>query len=269
MVWQPKKMKLYSNPKIKDFKGDLAKRWYVSYCFRNPKTNKMQGFKEWISSALKSHEERYADGKKIADKLKQKLIVGFNPFGVQEKEKTLIEALRHIYGIKAVTCSKRAETTYKYVSEKFISWLLANNYENIKPKELNKYIAQTYLDDILVSQKLSSRTCNNQLIGLRTIFNSMIQRDYIDINIFQKIQKHRKTESDIICFTVAEKQIIRQVLSNEHPPLLLAAMFVYYAFIRPAELVRMQVKHINIDSGYITLPASKTKNHLTHRLAHL
>jgi hypothetical protein len=31
----------YSIPKIYDAKGDLSKRWYVYFSYRNPKTNKL------------------------------------------------------------------------------------------------------------------------------------------------------------------------------------------------------------------------------------
>jgi len=32
----------YSEPKIYDANGDLSKRWYVYYRFRNPKTDELQ-----------------------------------------------------------------------------------------------------------------------------------------------------------------------------------------------------------------------------------
>lgn len=34
-------MKKYSEPKIYNANGDLSKRWYVYYSFRNPKTGKL------------------------------------------------------------------------------------------------------------------------------------------------------------------------------------------------------------------------------------
>ncbi|WP_130736928.1 hypothetical protein [Flavobacterium sp. J27] len=35
-------LKSFSKPKIYDAKGDLSKRWYVYYSFRNPTTGKLE-----------------------------------------------------------------------------------------------------------------------------------------------------------------------------------------------------------------------------------
>ena len=36
---------IFSTPKIYDAKGDLSKRWYVYFSYRNPKTGKLQRMK--------------------------------------------------------------------------------------------------------------------------------------------------------------------------------------------------------------------------------
>ncbi|WP_053991621.1 hypothetical protein [Mangrovimonas sp. TPBH4] len=53
--------KLFSTPKIHTANGDLSKRWYVYFSFRDPKTNKLTGQSPIYASAnrYKTKEELY------------------------------------------------------------------------------------------------------------------------------------------------------------------------------------------------------------------
>jgi len=54
--------KQFSPPKIFDADGDLAKRWYVYFSYRNPETGKLQRMKNIYGKAnrYKTKAERYA-----------------------------------------------------------------------------------------------------------------------------------------------------------------------------------------------------------------
>lgn len=54
--------KQFSTPKIFDADGDLNKRWYVYFSFRNPKTGKLQRMQNIYgkTNRFKTKAERYS-----------------------------------------------------------------------------------------------------------------------------------------------------------------------------------------------------------------
>jgi hypothetical protein len=74
--------KLYSLPKINSANGDLSKRWYVYFSFRNPETGKMKRLSNIYGEAnkYKTKEDRLSAltiyRKRLLNLLKQ----GYNPF---------------------------------------------------------------------------------------------------------------------------------------------------------------------------------------------
>ena len=74
--------KNYSPPKLYTANGDLTKRWYVYFSFRNPTTGRLKRITPFYGEAnkYKTKEDRLfvlsAYRKKILDVLKK----GYNPF---------------------------------------------------------------------------------------------------------------------------------------------------------------------------------------------
>ncbi|WP_338733474.1 tyrosine-type recombinase/integrase [Mangrovimonas cancribranchiae] len=72
----------FSTPKIYNAKGDLSKRWYVYFSFRNPKTGKLERMKNiyGIANTYKKKEERF----EVLSIYRKRLLIllkkGYNPF---------------------------------------------------------------------------------------------------------------------------------------------------------------------------------------------
>lgn len=76
------KEKLYSIPKINTAKGDLSRRWYVYFSFRNPETGKMKRVSNIYGKAntFKTKEDRLAALTIYRKRLLILLEQGYNPF---------------------------------------------------------------------------------------------------------------------------------------------------------------------------------------------
>ena len=74
--------KLFSNPKIYNANGDLSKRWYVYFSYRNPKTGKLERMKNiyGIVNNYKSKEDRLSILTIYRRNLLSLLKEGYNPF---------------------------------------------------------------------------------------------------------------------------------------------------------------------------------------------
>ncbi|GAB5563766.1 MAG: hypothetical protein Wins2KO_08290 [Winogradskyella sp.] len=73
----------FTTPKINDFNGDLKKRWYVYFYYRNPETGKMQRMNNIYGGVnrLKTKSARYALLKLYMSRLEHFLNLGYDPFG--------------------------------------------------------------------------------------------------------------------------------------------------------------------------------------------
>ena len=96
----------FSTPKIFDANGDLSKRWYVYYSYRNPKTGKLKRMKNIYGNAhrFKTKEARYSVLNLYKKRLLKFLKDGYNPF----KDNTAF----HLQKLKeTVSTTKRLTTT--------------------------------------------------------------------------------------------------------------------------------------------------------------
>lgn len=253
-------MEKFKLARIQDYNGDLSRRWYIQYSYRNPDTHKFQPFRIWVSSQCKTSVARYVEAKTLRDKINSKLRAGYNPFKAADQNKTLIAALQEIVALKAAACGKRAETSYRSISNKLISWLQHNSYAAILPPEFNRHMALEYFDSLLLSGKYSNRTYNNNLTSLRTLFNELFERDYVDMNVLQKIKKLPEGEAPLSTYTPAEKFLIKKTLESNFPQLLLAAYLIHYCFLRPAELVRLKIENVLLQKNAVFVSSAQSKN---------
>ena len=77
-----KMKKEYSTPKIYDANGDLTKRWYVYFSFRNPQTGKLERQPNITTHVnnCKTLRDRTKAIKMLRDTVEEILKNGFNPY---------------------------------------------------------------------------------------------------------------------------------------------------------------------------------------------
>jgi len=102
-----KKKKQYSTPKIYDAKGDLSKRWYVYFSYRDPQTDKLKRVTPFYGDAnkYKTKEDRLQVLTQYRKTLLKFLQQGYSPF---EDNSQLHSSLKKK--------TKKPEVTFNYVN---------------------------------------------------------------------------------------------------------------------------------------------------------
>ena len=95
---------------------------------------------------------------------------------------------------------------------------------------------------------------------MRILFNTLIEREYIIVNPFSKVKMFPKTQTEIRNFSQAEMITIRNDLYNDNNGLWLACQFIYYCFIRPAELIQIKIGDIDLQKKEIYIRPEISKN---------
>lgn len=254
-------MENYKKAKLNDAGGDINKQWYVYYSYRHPETNQYCRFKQLISFKLRTKTARHARASEIIKQINDKLLSGFNPF-IHDFRKTftLRDALIYFLDVKTNILRSRSVATYRNNSTTFLAFLEHKKLDTIPITNFTHAQAIHFLDWTSSERKTANRTINNYRVFLITFFNFLIEREIIEKNPFNKIKKIPEEEAEIIAFTQEELDIVRNNLPRDNYRLYLCTQLIFYCFIRPAELMRLRYKDIDLKNKQIYIHAKINKN---------
>ncbi len=251
----------YKLARLNDANSDLSRQWFVYYYFQHPETGKMKRFRKWISLRLKTKVSRYEKAKFLIKDVNNRLLRGWNPYSENEIRLTnLVSALEFALKIKEATIKKRGSYTYRSIVRIFLRYLHEKHLDIISIEEMSSKIARDYCDYMLIDENISLRTYNNRITGLKTLFNVLLEREYIIFNPFNRIKKQQTPDPEITAYLPDELLKINDSLPSYNYQLYAITQLIFYCFLRPAEIVRLQFRDILWDHDLIVMPGTKTKN---------
>ncbi|MFK5855222.1 MAG: site-specific integrase [Bacteroidota bacterium] len=251
----------YKLARLNDANNSLERQWCVVFYYKHPETGSMVRFRRWISNRIKTKSGRRDKARQLINNINLKLKCGWNPYADHEKQLTnLVEAIEFALKIKSKSIGKRSRHSYNSIAGIFTDYLKTHNLDAIAVDEMNKDIAQAFCDHILLERNYSPRTYNNHVTSLKTIFNFLVKREFLNFNPFSLIDKLREPEPEITAYSNKELDKISETLPSFNYQLYVISQLIFYCFVRPAELVRLQYHDIQWEHGMILLPGSKSKN---------
>lgn len=284
-----KHKKQYSLPKIYDANGDLSKRWYIYFSYRNPETGKLQRIKNIYgkTNQYKTKADRYTILNLYKKRLSLLLKEGFNPFIdntylynkynknqnsnlnltktpilVNDKpqpnynQNLINEAFDYVIKLKENLISKSTLSDYVNRSKNFISWLVENHKDIKYTDQLTKKIISDFLNDIQLNT--SARNRNNYRACLSSLFQLMMDEELIKENYLTKIKPLKTKPKKNKRFSIEEQEMIFNFLEEEDPILLLYIKFISYTFLRPIEVNRLKIKDLNLNENTFQFKAKNS-----------
>ena len=278
------KKKNYSAPKIYNANGDIKKRWYVYFSYRNPSTGKLQRIKNiyGVVNKYKTKEDRMSVLVMYRKTLVRLLKQGYNPFDdnaelyqkltnkttgatsqpisspspikkEEESSMPLQEAFDFGLQLKEKVVSKRTIKDYKNKVDNFMRWLGKNQPTVKQIHQLNKKNVTAFLNATLL--KTSARSRNNYRTELGSLMQVLEDNDIIAINFIKKIPVLKSIPQKHKTYTQKQQEDIFKYLETEDPILLLYIKFISYVFTRPVEINRLRVKDIDLKEREIKFMA--------------
>ncbi|MFK8274009.1 tyrosine-type recombinase/integrase [Capnocytophaga canimorsus] len=250
---------VYSIPKIYDANGDLSKRWYVYFSFRNPKTGKMERQTPVYLGVnkLKKLSDRREAIKVLRDALEKALANGtINPYENTYSEIKIINIAQAVeLALKNAQATMRESSFKDYKSRinKFEKWLDNNGFSGRSVQAITKKTVLNFLNDVL--EKTSAKNRNNTRSNLSIFFKYLEDNEYIAENFVSKIPVlNAKPERNKTYTQTQESQIFNYLEKNDKL-LLLMIKFVSYNFLRPIEVCRLQIKNIDFEGKKLVVDA--------------
>jgi integrase len=252
--------KKYSEPTIYDANGDLSKRWYVYYSFRNPITDKLERQTPVYSGVnlFTTLKERRAAIKILCNAVATILKNGYDPYDDTLRIDTLKkynipDAFKFVLDLKKNTLKENSYRDYRIRTASFEKWLLENGFQNRYITTVNKKTVMTYLN--LVLSKTSAKNRNNTRANLSMLFQALEDNDIITDNFIKKINVLKATPERNKTYTTQQEADILKYLKSNDLLLLLFIQFISYNHLRPIEVVRLRIKDINIKDKLIYVRA--------------
>ncbi|WP_419212595.1 tyrosine-type recombinase/integrase [Maribacter sp. X9] len=277
----------FSIPKIYSANGDLSKRWYIYFSFRDPKNGKLERQTPFYGNANKyrTKEDRmsvlvtyrkvllrllgqgyspYSDNIELHKSLNAKNTVGIiydlpdnNTTPPSEKPKmTVKEGFDFAIKLKEKLVSINTKRDYESKIKNFLKWLSINHPEIKFISELNKKLVVEFLNDVL--NRNSARTRNNYKTDLSSIFQVLVDNEIIEQNFIKKIPKLKSIPERNKTYSQDTQEEIFCYLEENDPILLLYIKFISYNFLRPIEVCRIKVKDIDTKNKTIRFKAKNS-----------
>ncbi|MDV7186111.1 site-specific integrase [Lutibacter sp. TH_r2] len=281
--------KNYSNPKIYDANGDLTKRWYVYFSYRNPETGKLKRVTPFYgkTNSYKTKAERMFVLMIYKHKILELLKRGYNPF--EDNTDFFIkenQEVKHVKKVepkvvepKVVTAPKTVAVDRKTVKEglefalklkeRLVNATTMRDYTG-KSKALQQFIKKEYpelkyIDQITkkilthflntILERSSARTRNNYRIDLSSLFQVLEENEIIATNSIKNIKVLKALPERHKTYSKQLDADIFKYLEEKDPILLLYIKFISYNFLRPIEVNRIKVGDINLNERTISFKA--------------
>lgn len=283
--------KSFSNPKIYTAKGDLKKRWYVYFSFREPKSGKLKRLTPIYGNAntFKTKEDRLAVLTAYRIGLLKLLRDGYSPFEdnsdlyLRKKEKVKLEPSNSVQ-VKEVDSQKKnqkeeckvsvkeafdfalelkdklvkpkTKIDYQYKVNIFLRWL-SEYYPDINTvDQLTKKLMLDFLNSILL--RSSPRNRNNFRTCLSSLMQVLEDNEIIVSNVIKKTAPLKTKPKRNKTYTLETQEKIFEYLETNDPILLLFIKFVSFNFLRPIEVCRLKVKDLDLVNNTIQFRAKNS-----------
>lgn len=286
--------KNYSNPKIYDANGDLSKRWYVYFSYRNPETGKLKRIAPFYGEAnkYKTKSDRMFVLAVYKHKIKELLKRGYNPFeknaelfqkeqaalnknkGALEEKNIATPTVENVVPISPVvaTNTKTIGEAFEFalnLKKKLVKEITLKAYTS-RSAALQQFVTTNYpevkyIDQLTKSmvvqflnsilEKNSPRTRNNFRIEISSLMQVLEENEIILTNFVKHIPLLKTAPERHKTYSTQLDSDIFNYLEAKDPILLLYIKFISYNYLRPIEVNRIKIGDINLEERTISFKA--------------
>lgn len=239
----------------------------VEYYVLDPETERPVRKRIKLSKLVRRYPNKHMKqlaAQQVADNLNAKLRGGWSPLH-QAEDSRLYTPLsvfreRFLKAKEAEGCRQTTLTQYGSVTDIWLRWCEDNGHAQKYSGTFLHPEAVRYMDDVM-AQGNRHRSYNNTLKVLRAFFQWGVDHLYAKENPFVGIKTLKKEKKIRILVPPESRKLISAYYAKVRPSMNIVCQLVYSSAIRPAEILRVQLKHVNLEEHYIVIPAENAKNH--------
>lgn len=258
-----------NNPSLLNFippRLTKGKEWYISFYSTYPATGKLRRVKIKLNR-IKSISQRNAVAKRLISELSARLLTGWNYFIEAEAPKSyhfLFNVLDTFINVHAKELEEHSMRCYRSYIKILKAFLIGKGFSE---KMYVSNFDRRQASDLMIEIKegdYSLRTYNNYLQFYTTLFNWLLEFNYVAINPFSHIKKIPKKRLKKIRQPLSEdhrlqlKRFLLEVEGNNNYYVM--CLLCYYCFLRPNEISLLKVKDIDLNRQLVFVSEKIAKN---------
>jgi integrase len=248
----------YIEPKLMHYGHDMTKKWYVEYSLPDqdgkPKRLRIVNFNRYknLADRLAAAEDALRTAQHLVRTKavysqnrtaeENEIMIGlFDP-----KKATIWEALQYAKEIKfRKRISNKTKKDYNAHLSVFEVFLLKSGLKKQRFTEFRSDHLYRFFDWLETKKEVSPKTFNNYRTNIAALYAVICKRHREIINIVHDIErKDVALSKSHVMYTQEEVHFIDQYLRQANPQLLLFIYHIFYLFMRPGEVLRVQRKHL-------------------------
>jgi integrase len=267
--------------KIYDAAGDVSKKWFVYFSYRDPRSGQMKRFREFKGIQKQSIiAKRYEAAEKLKNEINDKLRIGWNPF--IEQNAIYEDDLTYHFAARVFGKLRAGNKSFNYYSSEFLKSVSGLDHNTVvtyksKLRIFNQYLTKLGIEAndissisneiitgffhfIINERKLSGNSSGKYKILLNSVFDLAVERKSIASNPVHHVPINTRV-NDFTPRPIHEKDIsIWREALMKIPQLWLAVQFEYYCYLRPGQEIRlMKIGWIDFGNGQILIPKNFAK----------
>ncbi|MDD4847302.1 MAG: tyrosine-type recombinase/integrase [Bacteroidales bacterium] len=270
----------FTKPIIKNFDGDLSKKWHIYYSVFDKVSDKMKYIRDYADlHKIKTVEGRMEAAKKKRNEIEKKLKSGWSPINYTSCSNRLLYRSERILTSRMVDCdtfsgvashwidhiqeklSNETIRTYESKLRLFGLWLREKGRENDPIISIDNDFILEFFDYIINEKELSGNSVRKYKDALYNVWEFARKLGYIYVNAINAIPEcSRINDKTAYPLTVSETKMLFNEINGDMT-LELACKFEFYCFLRPGKEIRlMQISWIDFERGIINVPMDVVKN---------
>ena len=256
----------YKLAELYDANGDLSKRWRVTFYVWSTVTHSLIRKQKWISAKFTTKSQRIKEADRLIKSINRLLAEGYHindktAVSFSRKNETVIswvEAFQWAQTSKKSAVRYRAEAMISFIIEHLGGFLKQKKLTNLPVQHVTRDHVEQFLE-YLYLRKVGNATKNGYLKFVKILFNTLVQAEKIGKSPAQSFKLLPEEEATQQAFGPELKKIFLDRYKEDCPEILPLVQWTFYSFIRPGELIQLQVKHVLEQTVFIPGHISKNK----------
>lgn len=236
--------------------------WYIDFYARDPVSGQLKR-KRVKCNRVKSVTARRVWARNAIAELTRKLQGGWTPFApgeARDQFTTLGQALDLWDRMKQRQL--RHSSPYSYTSMTAIvrEWARSRGVLEKACYAFNSGHAVEYLHYVSEERLVGNRTYNNHLTYVRMLWAWMREKQYTTDDPWKQFRRRKQPKKSRTFLTHEELQEMLAWIEHNDPDLLLPVLWLYYGLVRPGELRRLRLHHMDLAGQVVHVPAEESKS---------
>ena len=251
----------YSIPKLKTYPLESGKPWFVWFRFNGGNPIRI---KEYINK-IPDYQKRLTEGTALANALHKKLQDGWNPTNrpafVHKEKLTLNKAIDFALEKKKGSVTEITYRNYRNSANFFKETAKDLYFDDLDIEKIERFHIKTILEQIHEEREWTNKNFNKNLGYIKSLFTELVEWEYVKTNFCRDIRskKEIKTEGYILPKDVDKRKIFAHLKEIDYNFFVFCCI-EYYLGIRPKEILCLKCKDVDLEDGFIRIPAIHTKD---------